>query len=214
MEFGCDFDNLKTLARCALVGGEMDVARKYLDILATSIYYKDWAERLLPITHNPKLIKDYHEFDNVRELRDHMGSALDGDNGLVEMYLMNYFSNTMNKDSKLLQEVTLNYAMVQKDINLFWPRFFLYATLHPSGDMPIHYQEAAYLYGKLEPDNVSIENMPFDQQVKDRYASFQQVSQSLLKQGMDTTDVGEAMKGAFGDTFYWFYFFCRNIHSY
>lgn len=214
VEFGCDFDNLKMLIRCALVGGEMDLARKYLDILQTSIYYKDWAERLMPITKNPKLIKKYKEFDNVREVRDHMGSVLDGDNGLVEMYLLNYFSNTMNKDSKLLQEMTLNYAMVQKDISLFWPRFFLYATLHPGDDMPIHYQEAAYLYGNLEPDNVNISGMPFDQQVKDRYNSFQQVSQSLLKQGMDTTAVGEAMKGAFGDTFYWFYFFCRDIHSY
>ena len=214
VEFGCDFDNLKTLARCALVGGEMDVARKYLEILKTSIYYKDLAEHLMPITNNPELIKKYHEFDHVRELRDHMGSALDGDNGLVEMYLLNYFSNTMNKDSKLLQEVTLNYAMVQKDINLFWPRFFLYATLHSGEDMPTHYQEAAYLYGQLEPDNVNTEGMPFDQQIKDRYNSFQQVSQSLIKQGMDVTAVGEAMKGAFGDTFYWFYFFCRDIHSY
>ena len=214
VEFGCDFDNLKTMARCALVGGEMELARKYLDILATSVYYRDWAERLMPITENPKMIKKYKEFDSVRELRDHMGSVLDGDNGLVEMYLLNYFSNTMNKDSKLLQEVTLNYAMVQKDISLFWPRFFLYATLHQGEDMPTHYQEAAYLYGKLEPENVDISQMPFDQQVKDRYDSFQQVSQSLLRQGMDTDAVGDAMKGAFGDTFYWFYFFCRNIHSY
>ena len=214
VEFGWDFDNLKMLARCAIVGGEMELARKYLDVLATSIYYKDWAERLIPVTEKPELIKKYKEFDNVRELRDHMGSVLDGDNGLVEMYLLNYFSNTMNKDSKLLQEMTLNYAMVQKDISLFWPRFFLYATLHQGEDMPTHYQEAAYLYGMLEPNNVDVSGMPFDQQVKDRYSSFQQVSQSLLSQGMDTAAVGEAMKGAFGDTFYWFYFFCRDIHSY
>ena len=214
VEFGYDFDNLKVLARCAIVGGEMDVARKYLEILRTSIYYKDWAERLLPLTDNPKSIKKYPEFDNVIELRDHMGSALDGDNGLVEMYLLNYFSNTMNKDSKYLQEMTLIYSMVQKDISLFWPRFFLYATLHPNVDMPKHYQEAAYLYGKLEPNNVDITGMPFDQQVKDKYASFQQVSQSLIAQGLDAKAVGEAMKAGFGDTFYWFYFFCRDLHSY
>ena len=214
VEFGYDFDNLKMLARCALVGGEMDVARKYLEILKTSIYYKEWAEHLMPITKNPELIKKYPEFDSVRELRDHMGSVLDGDNGLVEMYLLNYFSNTMNIDSKLLQEMTLNYAMVQKDISLFWPRFFQYATLHQGGEMPVHYQEAAYLYGKLEPENVDISGMPFDQRVIDSYNSFQQVSQSLLQQNMSTEQVGEAMKSAYGDTFYWFYFFCRNIHSY
>ena len=215
VEFGSDFDNLKILARCALVGGEMDVAKKYLDILSTSIYYKDWAEKLLPITKNPSLIKEYHEFDNVRELRDNMGSVLDGDNGLCEMYLLNYFSNTMNKDSKLLQELTLNYALIQKDIQLFWPRFFLYAQLHQDQDMPTHYQEAAYLYGNLEPQNVNIAGMPFDQQkVIERYQNFQQLSQSLLASGMKAPEVGEAMKSSYGDTFYWFYFFCRDIHSY
>ena len=132
----------------------MDVARKYLDILKTTIYYKDWAENLMPILDNPKLIDEHHEFDSVRELRDHMGTVLDGDNGLCEMYLLNYFSNTMNKDSKLLQELTLNYALIQKDIQLFWPRFFLYAELHKGDEMPTHYQEAAYLYGNLEPQNV------------------------------------------------------------
>ena len=143
-----------------------------------------------------------------------MGSVLDGDNGLCEMYLLNYFSNTMNKDCKLLQELTLNYALVQKNIQLFWPRFFLYAQLHQNQSMPIHYQEAAYLYGHLEPNNVNIKQMPFDKIVAERYNGFQQLSQSLLATGMNTKDVGEAMKSSYGDTFYWFYFFCRDIHSY
>jgi hypothetical protein len=214
VEFGYDFSNLKILARCALVGGEMELAKKYLDILSTSLFYHDWAERLRPIMKNPKLIQNYHEFDTVRELRDHMGSVLDGDNGLCEMYLLNYFSNTLRNDSKLLQELTLNYAMVQKDIQLFWPRFLTYAKLHPDDDMPVHYQEAAYLYGQLEPQTMNTSRMPFDPKVVERYQGFQQLSQSLLQTGMDTKAVGEAMKSSYGDTFYWFYFFSRDVHSY
>lgn len=214
VEFGYDFDNLKILTRCALVGGEMKLAKKYLSILSNSLFYRDWAERLMPITKNPKLIKNYHEFDTVRELRDHMGSVLDGDNGLCEMYLLNYFSNTYRKDSKLLQELTLNYAMVQKDIQLFWPRFLAYAQLHSDEEMPVHYQEAAYLYGQLEPQSMNTSRMPFDSKIIERYQGFQQLSQSLIQTGMDTPAVGEAMKSSYGDTFYWFYFFSRNVHSY
>ena len=110
--------------------------------------------------------------------------------------------------------MTLNYALIQKDIQLFWPRFFLYAELHKGEPMPTHYQEAAYLYGCLEPQNVDISNMPFDDKVKERYQGFQQMSQSLLQSGMQAKDVGEAMKSTYGDTFYWFYFFCRDVHSY
>ena len=143
-----------------------------------------------------------------------MGSVLDGDNGLCEMYVLNYFANTQNKDSKLLQELTLNYAMVQKDIQLFWPRFMLYAQLHNGEKMPVHYQEAAYLYGCLEPQTMDISRMPFDESIIKKYEDFQQTSQSLLRTGLNAQDVGKSMKATFGDTFYWFYFFCRDIHSY
>lgn len=214
VEYGTSFNNLKILTMCSLVNEEWDAARKYLTILQNTMYYKEWADKYMAIVDNPKRIADFHEFDNIRELRDHMGTVLDGDQGLCEMYLLNYFSNTMNKDSKLLQELTLIYAMVQKDIQLFWPRFFLYASMHKGEDMPVHYQEAAYLYGNLE-HQVDISNMPFSKEkVIDRYNGFQQLSQSLLASGMSTDQVGESMKSSYGDTFYWFYFFCREIKSY
>lgn len=214
VEYGYSYRNLKNLARCALIDGEMEMAKRYLTILQNTLYYRAWAEHLLPITENPELIKKYPEFDSVRELRDNMGTALDGDDGLCEMYLINYFSHTMNKDSKLLQEYTLAYALIQKDIQLFWQRFMLYAQLHSGEPMPDHYQEAALLYGSLEPESMDISSMPFRPEVRESYQGFQQMSHQLLASGMDAKAVGEAMKVSYGHTFYWFYFFCRDIHSY
>ena len=139
---------------------------------------------------------------------------LDGDEGLVEMYLLQYFSQTMNKDSRLLQETTLVFALQSKDIQLFWPRFFLYAHMHPNEPMPIHYQEAAYLYGNLEHE-VDISGMPFDEvKIRQRYDAFNHMSQSLIQQGKSIEEVGQIMKPTYGDTFWWFYFFCRGINSY
>ena len=159
--------------------------------------------------------KYYPELANIIDLQRHMGSVLDGDNGIPEMYLINYFSRSMNKDSKYFQEMTLVYALVQKDIQLFWPRFVQYAYLNSDKTMPIHYQEAAYLYGKLEPQSMDISRMPFDQQqIVARYERFNQTAQSLLSTGLDTKQVGENMKAVYGDTFWWFYFFCRDIVSY
>ena len=221
VEYDYCYDNLKLLSVCSLLHGEWEAARKYLDILSNTIYYKDWAEHYMPITEDPSLMRGeklktrYPELVNIVELRDHMGSTLDGDNGLCEMYILNYFSNTMNKDSKYLQEITLDYALMQKDIQLFWPHFMLYATLNQDIEMPIHYQEAAYLYGNLEPQSMDISRMPFDKtKIVERYASFNQTTQSMIKMGMDTKQVGEATKAAYGDTFWWFYFFCRDVHSY
>lgn len=221
VEYGYNYDNLKVLAICALVNEEYKLARKYIDILRNTVYQKTWAEHYLPATSHPSMLSEknvgkyYPELANIIDLRKHMGSVLDGDNGIPEMYLINYFSHSMNKDSKYFQEMTLDYALVQKDIQLFWPRFIQYAILNPDKAMPMHYQEAAYLYGKLEPQSMDISRMPFDQhQIVERYERFNQTAQSLLNSGLDSPQVGETMKSTFGDTFWWFYFFCRDIVSY
>ena len=96
---------------------------------------------------------------------------------------------------------------------LFWPRFFQYATLHNGKDMPIHYQEAAYLYGNLEK-SVQINNMPFDRKVVNRYLQFSNQTQAYIQRGLNDEQIAEIMKRNFGDTFWWFYFFCNNVESY
>lgn len=220
VEYGPKNGDLQLLAMNSLVNGEMEVAKKYLTLLQSTPNYKEWADRYMPITSTPSKIKDFHEFDHICELRDNMGTTLDGDNGLPEMYLISYFANTMNKDNAYLQEMTLVYSLVNKDIQLFWPRFFLYAQMHKDvKSMPRHYQEAAYLYGNLE-HSVDISRLPFDKEVITSYQSFQSTSQQLMQTQqrltgkIDEVQVANEMKELYGDTFYWFYFFCRGVHSY
>ena len=113
-----------------------------------------------------------------------------------------------------MQEVALNYTLISKNIQLFWPRFFQYATLHNGKEMPIHYQEAAYLYGNLEK-SVDISNMPFDRRkIVDRYQKFNNQVQAFMRQGLNEEQVAEAVRPTFGDTFWWFYYFCNNVKSY
>ena len=213
VEFGFSNDIYKVLTQCALISGEQKLAQKYIDVLKKTKYHREWAEHFEPMVKDPSLVAKSTELGFQKELYNHYSNVLDSDEGLVEMYLINYFSHTQNKDSKTLQNVTLDFAMLAKDIQLFWPRFFLYATLHNGETMPILYQEAAFLYGQLEHD-VDISRMPFDQDLVQRYQAFQQASQSMLNQGMQPEQVGEAMKANYGNTFWWFYFFCRNISSY
>ncbi len=214
VEFGYKVDDLKLMVRCAIVSDEKQLALKYINMLKRTAFHKEWAEHYEKIVRENQNIYNLPEFSNIMKLRTFTNMA-DGDQGLCEMYLINYFSNTMNKDSRLMQEMTLVYAMVQKDISLFWPRFFLYATLNANAQMPIHYQEAAYLYGTLEPGTVDLKKMPFDQTlINNRYSQFNQISQAYLRQGHSTEQIGELMKPMFGDTFWWFYYFCTNIKSY
>lgn len=213
VEFGYKVDDLKLMARCSMLSGEPVLAMKYINLLKTTTFHREWAERYEKMIAERTDLAQTPEFGTISHLR-HFKNITDGDQGLCEMYILSYFANTMNKDDSVLQEVTLAYSLIQKDIQLFWPRFFLYATLNEQKQMPIHYQEAAYLYGHLEKE-VDISKMPFDKErIVNRYNQFGQVSQAYLRQGLSTAQVGEAMKASFGDTFWWFYYFCNDVKSY
>ena len=135
---------------------------------------------------------------------------LNSDMNVIEMYLLRTFANAMS-DDPLYQEQTLIAALQMKDIGLFWPRFFQYATLHNGEHMPRHYQEAAYLYGHLE-HQVDISRMPFDQEVKDSYQRFMGFTQQCA--GMAEAQMAEAFRPQFGGTFYYFYFLVNRLHTY
>lgn len=221
VEYGWQVAFLKILAKCAILNGEHQLANKYTSLLGKTTFYRDYAEKLQTVNRELQQSGDKKKaasdlgLSAAYELHSHFNNDLDSDNGLCEMYLLHHFSNTMNIDSKLLQEVTLNYAMISKNIQLFWPRFFQYATLHAGEDIPIHYQEAAYLYGTLEPQTVSIKNMPFDKlRIVDRYKRFNETINGHVSRGMTVEQASEACYKQFGDTFWWFYFFCNNVKSY
>ena len=200
------------LVRTSMMSGEYKAAQKYLNVLHNTTFQDVWAEKWQAMLNDRQLYIQSTEYKDVYPMTL-FNNTLDGDEGLCEMYIINYFSH-VHKQAPKIQEQTLVFSLIQKDIQLFWPRFFQYATLHEQEQMPIHYQEAAYLYGHLE-NEVDISNMPFDEErVVARYASFNQITQRMLSQGMDPTAVGQATKESFGDTFWWFYFFCRDIHSY
>lgn len=216
VEFGETIQRLQIMLWNALIVGEKDVAEKYINILKQTKYYKQWAEKYEPILEDSTRIYDtekYPEFAMSKELYDNCGDILDGDQGYVEIYLLNYFSHTNNINSKKLNEVTLNFACIQKDIQLFWQKFFTYAQLHKGEPMPRIYQEAAFLFCNLEKE-YDPQNMPFTQDVINRYNSFQVYSQSLMAQNKSQEEIGELMKPMYGNTYWWFYFFCRGIKSY
>lgn len=220
VEYEFSVDLLKNLIRSAMMTGEDKVAAKYIDILRSTTFHKEWADQRLAMLRDRKLYESSEEYKCVQPLFDAFHNVLDGDQGLVEMYLINYFSH-MNSTKPKFQEATLAFSLIQKDISLFWPRFFKYADLHEKEPMPIHYQEAAYLYGDLE-HKVDISHMPFDKNlIVNRYASFKNVTTRLLQQYSReykddalTQKVGQECFDQFGDTFWWFYYFSRGVHTY
>ena len=223
VEFGWKAETLKFMARTSILNHEWTVARKYLDLLKKTTFHRTWAERYEKYLETPdafdldkleasaKAGKPLLDEEGMKEFAPimHMMTypdRLDGDNTLVEMYLLQTFAKG-NGDDPLFQEMTLICALIMKDIDLFWPRFMKFATMHPDIHMPLHYQEAAYLYGHLE-NKVDISHMPFDPIVRETYDRFMRFNEQCGP--MTDEQKAVAFYPQFGNTFYYFYFLVRN----
>lgn len=223
VEFGWKAETLKFMVRTSLLNHEWEVARKYLNLLKQTTFHCEWAKRYEHLLATPEAFdldkaeaairagKPLMDEQMTREFLPimHMMTypdRLDGDNTLVEMYLLQTFAHG-NGDDKLFQEMTLICALIMKDIDVFWPRFMKYASLNPDVHMPRHYQEAAYLYGHLE-NKVDISHMPFDKSTRDTYERFMKFNEQCG--AMTEEQKAVAFYPQFGNTFYYFYFLVRN----
>ncbi|MBO5538872.1 MAG: hypothetical protein J5971_07520 [Prevotella sp.] len=210
VEYGWRIDYYKHMLKCSILNGEMTVAQKYVDILKQTKYYREWAEHYETFIKKPALIKQDKEFAAIIPFMKTQ-DVLTSDNTLIEMFLLDHFLRYEGNDP-LLQEMSLIAALQMKDIQLYWPRFFNYATLHVNEHMPIHYQEAALLYGNLEHE-VDISKMPFDPEVKATFQDFMTAAQQTYA-GMTEQQMKPLMYDRFGNTFFYEYFFTRGQRSY
>ena len=209
VEFGFRAEYLKYLMRCSLVNGEYHEARKYASLLKHTRYHKAWAEKYERFIGHANLLKAEAEFAPIFHLMT-SGDFLGTDQMMAEKFIMERFAKG-HSDDKLFQEMSLVAALWEKDIQMFWPRFFEYAQSHAKERMPVHYQEAAYLYGNLEHE-VDISKMPFDDQVKNDYAAFMDLANNAPSS--DEEVMRTIFFERFGHTFYYNYFFVHDLYLY
>jgi len=213
MEFGVEFDwrpeYIKYMAKCAILEGDEQVARKYLGILHHTLFFDEWASQMEPLVGNSQAIAQNAELEPITHML-HYQNQLTSDQGLIEQFIMRQLAYSTDTSDPYFQEQALLATLWVKDPRVFWARFTDYIQLHPGVDMPIHYQEAAYLFGSEEGRNLS--NVPFDQRVKDSYASFTQVASKYEDQ--DITQVRDALYPLFGTTFYYDYYLMSNLQPY
>ena len=214
VEYGWKIDYIKYMVKTSIISGEYALAQRYIDTMKKTIFYKKWAEKYEKFIQDPSLIAKDREFASILPLYQ-FEDQLDGDNTLVEIYLLNYFAHTYSDlNTPMFDEAALMCALTLKDIQTFWNCFFRYANSHKADRMPTHYQEAALLYGNLEK-SVDISKMPFDKTVKMRFQDFMHFAQKhAVKDVERDPEAKKLFYERYGDTFWYFYFFIRDVKSY
>lgn len=210
VEFGWRVECIKLLARCAVLNKEQAVARKYINILKKTMYHKDWAVKTEAMLNNPKLIAQDKEMEPITHML-HFTDELDSDNGYVERYLMRQLANHSYSKDPIFQEQSLLASLWFRDSKTFWYHFNVYIHLHPNGPIPVAYQEAAYLYGKLE-ERPDLDKMPFSPGVKDSFEKFFQVFGQY--EGMNAEDIRQQTGLPYSNTFYYNYYIMANLPEY
>ena len=210
VEFGWRVEYIKLLARCAVLNKEQAVARKYINILKKTMFHKDWAVKTEAMLNNPKLIAQDKETEPITHML-HFTDELNSDNGYVERYVMRQLVNYSYSKDPIFQEQSLLASLWFRDSKIFWYHFNVYTSLHPNGPIPVAYQEAAYLYGKVEgrPD---LDKMPFNAGVKDSFEKFFQVFGQY--EGVDAEDVRKQTGLPYSNTFYYNYYIMANLPEY
>lgn len=207
VEYGWRVELQQYLARCSMLLGENQAARRGLNLLRHTLFYGQWAEEMQQLVNHSEQIPQSPEMGPIVRMM-HFKNGLGSDNGLVEEYLMRVLAR-QDANEPYFQEQAVLATLWQRDPKAFWLRFAHYARLRQNSPMPRLFQEAAYLFGKIE-NRPGLDRMPFDKGVKDSYNAFmKEVSQYNNR---DAALGRVALYPFFGNTYYYDYYFQKNSH--
>ena len=205
VEHGWHVETMMHLARCSMLMGETQAAKKILYQLRHTLFYDQWADGMLQLIGHQQQMAQHPETGPVMRML-HYKNSVGADGGDVERYVMNVLA-AQDADDPYFQEQAVLATLWLRDAKRFWPRFFHYARL--KGQMPRIFQEAAYLFGKVE-GRADIDKMPFDKSVKDSYAAFMK---EAMKYDNRSVDIGRvALYPFYGDTYFYEYYFLKYTH--
>lgn len=193
VEYGERPAYLRYMHSVARLNGEEALAKRYERVLARTLFYKDVC------------VREDEEAKSIRPLLKYT-DQLDGDDGLVEFYLLNSFALSEG-GSREMVELSLMNGLITKTLTGFWPRFL---ALLPTwnGHIPTHYQEAALMVAQLQGGS-PISEIPIDPTIGQR---FQRLVEASARMG-DNAANAIALRPEFGDTYWYYYFFVEGLKT-
>ena len=211
VEYGWKVEYLKHAVRSMIAVGEYKLAGRYINILKKTMFHKGWAEKCETLIEKPQSIERNPEYAVPRQMFGYL-NRLDVDDSYVEAYLLNVMTSPhFVNPTPLCTEAGLMHALIRKDTQLFWNKVVEYLNTHKSFRIPTHYQEALMLYGNIDR-RADISKFNFDASIQHRFREFMKLTTKY--KGMTEEQMAPYFKEAgFGDTYWYFYFFIRDIKS-
>ena len=210
VEYGWNVELLRYMARCAIFSNEKQAARKFLDILRETTYYGSWADHMEALMNDPKQLAVDAEAGPVARMQ-HYTDKLDAVEGKVENCIMTTLA-AHDADDLYFQEQAVLGAMWTRDPAYFWPRFDHYVQLNGEDKMPPRiFQEAAWLFANMQGMD-GLNEWSLEPGVKERFSGFMRLLQQFSK--THNPAIRQELLQYFGNTYYFEYFFLKDITYY
>jgi hypothetical protein len=207
VELSWNVELLQYLTRTALLSKEPQATKKYVNLLKHTLFYSKWADHMEKLMYNSDLLAQDPETGPVTRMM-HYDNIQSMGNNYVEKNLMTMLSE-LDADDPYFQEQAVLAAMWTRNPQVFWPRFEKYFNQHLGSPIPRIMQEAAWLFGNLEQQDF-VHELPIDKSVKDNLNGFM----SMMKQYQGMPQMRDYLLQSYGNTYFFEYFFLRNITYY
>ena len=213
MHYGFSHYTLRVLAKCAIVNGEKDNARKYLRLLSHSTFQKKWSKEMRPFAEDDKLLPQSDHFRLPLKLYNEGSELVGTDDSYVELTILKKWMYTLTHEPEA-QQVALAAAMIMRDRQCFWSQVQQFYNINPSGLFPTHVQEAMlFEVYELGMKGVNLSFVKFDDRVVQRYNAFKARLEQYSSQGMNEQQIGSMLRPEFGDTYMWDYCVLRQVQT-
>ena len=198
--YGIRPQNMKMLARTSLLNGDYRMARKYLEILKKTAYYRKWAKEYEKMADNPGLIRTHHDLGVRMELQPE-------NNFFIQF---NEPQNNLpwllegNPQNKRAIEYYLAGLLLTKKVEIIINNII---NMEESGytGIPRHIEEAILVYYNSTGDFPDLGRLRMNRETP---ARFDKYMSAYLAARQNPSTLKENMEKDFGNTF-WYYFHFR-----
>jgi len=206
--------DLKMLARCSLANGETALARKYLQIVRRSPFHRRWVERRLAYLDGDDSARSVaEEVEQIRKRMPKENLILKTHPDLDAILLDLVFAEDFRTSSDEARELTLFLLLQQKQLDRFKEYFDFRFQQQEPWEIPVHFQEAM-LIASQDPLKATADYRLLPS-VCERYQQFVAFDRRYgeMKQ-KNPLEFVKQLERQFGNTYWFFYFAVRRVHTY
>lgn len=191
--------SLKRLVQTSIIYRDIAIAKKYLNLLEQTLFYRSWAQFYLEIVRDPALAETDPEISHYRRLMIEKDFFSDP----TSLSLYNLLHN--NPENKMAYEYLMASFLLDKNLDEF-VNYIIRLREYGYNEIPIHYEEALLFYNSYNRKNLIPEGFEFRAETINRllnYATDFNASKSNMK------EAAKKLKSKYGNT-YWYYLHFTN----